>query len=177
MLAKVGLISYVIMFETVGSLPPTYLYQAMQDLKQRIQQRLEPLLEETGLELVEAQLAGMGGNSIVRIYVDRAGGVSIDQCARLSEKISDLLDAEDLIPHRYTLEVSSPGLDRPLKTKADFQRKKGEKVRLFLKDKTDRRNQVSGTISSVIEEELVLSTPSQELKIPLDLIEKALIQF
>lgn len=147
----------------------------MQDLKQTIEQGIQPLIEQEGLELVEVKVAGCGPNTTVRVYVDKAGGVSIDLCAQVSRMISDFLDAENLITHRYNLEVSSPGLDRPLTTKADFQRKKGEKITLFLKENADRRSQVTGIIDSVQAEDLVLDREGEVQKIPLSLIEKALI--
>ncbi len=147
----------------------------MQNLKETIEQGIQPLIEQEGLDLVEVKVAGFGSQTIVRVFVDRPGGVSIDRCAQVSRMISDYLDAEDIIPHRYNLEVSSPGLDRPLTTKGDFQRKRGEKVTLFLKEKIDPENRVTGTISSVEAEDLVLDTQGEIQKIPLSLIEKALI--
>jgi len=147
----------------------------MQDLKKTIEQGIQPLLEQEGLELVEVKVAGFGSQTIVRVFVDRPGGVSIDRCAQVSRLISDYLDAEDFIPHRYNLEVSSPGLDRPLTSKADFQRKKGEKVTIFLKEKIDPENRVTGTINSVEADDLVLDSQGVVQKIPLSLIEKALI--
>jgi ribosome maturation factor RimP len=124
---------------------------------------------------VEVKVAGFGSQTMVRVFVDRPGGVSIDRCAQASRMISDYLDAEDIIPHRYSLEVSSPGLDRPLNTRADFQRKRGEKITLFLKEKINPENRVTGTISSVEAEDLVLDTQGEIQRIPLSLIEKALI--
>lgn len=124
---------------------------------------------------MEVKVAGFGSQTIVRVFVDRPGGVSIDRCAQVSRLISDYLDAEDFIPHRYNLEVSSPGLDRPLTSKADFQRKKGEKVTIFLKEKIDPENRVTGTINSVEADDLVLDSQGVVQKIPLSLIEKALI--
>ena len=147
----------------------------MQNLKETIQQGIQPMVEQEGLELVEVKVSGFGSHTMLRVFVDRPGGVSIDRCAQVSRMISDYLDAEDIIPHRFNLEVSSPGLDRPLTTKADFQRKKGEKVTLLLKEKINPENRVTGTISSVEAEDLVLETQGEIQRIPLSLIEKALI--
>lgn len=147
----------------------------MQDLKQTIEQGIQPLIEQEGLDLVEVKIAGFGSHTMVRVFVDRPGGVSIDQCTQISRLVSDYLDTEDLIPHRYNLEVSSPGLDRPLTTKADFQRKRGERITLFLKEKINPENRVTGTISSVEVEDLVLDAQGEIQRIPLSLIEKALI--
>jgi ribosome maturation factor RimP len=149
----------------------------MQDLKQKLEQELKPLIEQEGLELVEVKVAGFGPVTTIRVYVDKAGGVSIEECARASRKISDYLDSADLIPHRYNLEVSSPGLDRPLTSRADFQRKQGEKVTLFMKDKSDPHEHLVGMITGLEGEELMLKTEAEEKKISLHLIEKALIAF
>ena len=147
----------------------------MNNLRDKIEQGIRPVIEESGLELVEFKLAGFGGNTMIKIFVDKERGVSIKECAELSRKISDYLDTQNLIPHRYTLEVSSPGLDRPLTGRADFQRKKGEKVTLFMKDKTDPRDQSSGTISLVEEDQLVFFCQGKEEKVPLNLIDKAIL--
>jgi ribosome maturation factor RimP len=147
----------------------------MHNLKETIEQGIQPLIEQEGLDLVEVKIAGLGSNTIVRVFVDKVGGVSLVQCTQISRLVSEYLDAEDLIPHRYNLEVSSPGLDRPLTTKADFQRKRGEKITLFLREKIDPENRVTGTISSVEFEDLVLDAQGEIQRIPLSLIEKALI--
>ena len=147
----------------------------MHNLKETIEQGIQPLIEQEGLDLVEVKIAGLGSNTIVRVFVDKVGGVSLVQCTQISRLVSEYLDAEDLIPHRYNLEVSSQGLDRPLTTKADFQRKRGEKITLFLREKIDPENRVTGTISSVEFEDLVLDAQGEIQRIPLSLIEKALI--
>ena len=144
---------------------------------EQIEPGIKALVEVEEIDLVELKIAGIGPATIVRVYVDRPGGVSVDQCAQISRRISDYLDARDLIPHKYKLEVSSPGLDRPLVSKADFLRKKGEKVTLYFKDKTDPRQRVQGVISSVEAEDLVLDAQGEKHRIPLSLIEKALIAF
>lgn len=147
----------------------------MENLRDRIEAGIKPLAESSGLELVEVKLAGVGSHTLVRVFVDKEKGVSIDECARLSSRISGYLEAEDLIPYRYKLEVSSPGLDRPLTTQADFRRKRGERVTLFMRDKADPRNQSQGIISSVEDENLVFARNGSEEKIPLAIIEKAII--
>lgn len=148
----------------------------MEDLVAKIEMGIKPLAEEAGLEIVETRLVGTGGNSILRVFVDRPKGVSVGECARLSRKISDFLDSEDLLVRRHTLEVSSPGLDRPLTSKADFNRKKGEKVKLFMKDVEENQQQTTGVIDSVEDENLILETEGEKKKIPLERIEKALIE-
>lgn len=97
---------------------------------ERVRTLLLPLLEAEGMELVDLEFRREGRGWVLRIYLDRPGGVTLDDCQRVSEQMGDLLDIEDLIDHPYTLEVSSPGLDRPLKTPQDFIRFTGRLVRL-----------------------------------------------
>ncbi|QQS47007.1 MAG: ribosome maturation factor RimP [Acidobacteriota bacterium] len=91
------------------------------ELDPRIREIIERVTEREGLELVHAELTG-GRNAILRVYIDKPGGVTLDDCSGVSERISLILDVEDLIPHQYVLEVASPGLDRGLYKEADYER-------------------------------------------------------
>jgi ribosome maturation factor RimP len=91
------------------------------ELDSRINEIIERVTEREGLELVHAELTG-GHNSVLTIYIDKPGGVTLDDCAAVSTRLSLILDVEDLIPHKYTLEVASPGLDRGLYKEADYER-------------------------------------------------------
>ncbi len=119
-----------------------------------LKEKIEPLVEEDGLEIVDFEFFQGGPASVLRIYVDKAGGVTVEQCASLSRRIGDFLDIEDLIPHRYMLEVSSPGLDRPLICGADFKRKIGERVKVFLKEEVRGRMELVGKIKNLEGENL-----------------------
>ncbi len=90
-------------------------------LDSRVSEIIERVTEREGLELVHAELSG-GRDSVLTVYIDKPGGVTIDDCAAVSERLSLILDVEDVIPHRYTLEVASPGLDRGLYKEADYER-------------------------------------------------------
>jgi ribosome maturation factor RimP len=90
-------------------------------LDPRVKQIIERVTEREGIELVHAELTG-GRNSTLRVYIDKPGGVTIDDCTNVSERLSLILDVEDLIPHQYILEVASPGLDRGLYKEADYER-------------------------------------------------------
>jgi ribosome maturation factor RimP len=133
----------------------------MANLTERLKEKLLPLVKEQNLELVDLEFSSSGFRSILRIYVDKPGGVTIDECVSLSRKVSDFLDMEDFMPHRYNLEVSSPGLDRPLVKREDFIRKVGEKVRVFLKEPVDGKLDLVGEIKKFQEETLYLSTQSK----------------
>lgn len=147
--------------------------------------KIKPVVEEENLELVDLEFSGVGPASVLRVYVDRSAGVTVDQCAHLSRKISDLLDMDDLIPGRYRLEVSSPGLDRPLVSGADFKRKIGKKVKVFLKESVDGKTELVGEIKNLKGENVVLQLGSIEPKqnegeekiIPLKMVAKARILF
>lgn len=89
-----------------------------------------PLAEAEGLELVAVEYQREAGGWVLRVYLEKPGGIGLDDCQRVSQQLGDLLDVEDLIDHAYTLEVSSPGLDRPLVSEADFARFAGRLVRL-----------------------------------------------
>jgi ribosome maturation factor RimP len=157
----------------------------MANLTEKLKERLLPLIEEENLELVDLEFSPGGPRSLLRIYVDRPAGVTIDNCANLSRKVSDFLDMEDLIPYRYNLEVSSPGLDRPLIKKEDFIRKVGEKIKVFLKEPVDGKLELVGEIKKIQEETLYLSTKpegfepdrDEEIALPLSQVLKAKIIF
>ncbi len=95
---------------------------------------VEPVLDELGFELVDVEYLGAGGRRVLRIYMDRPGGVNLDDCARVSREISVLIDVKDLVPESYVLEVSSPGLNRRLKKEKDFVWAMGKKVKVRMKD-------------------------------------------
>jgi ribosome maturation factor RimP len=90
-------------------------------LDSRISEIIERVTEREGLELVHAELTG-GHNPVLTVYIDKPGGVTLDDCTAVNERLSLILDVEDLIPHKYTLEVASPGLDRGLYKEADYER-------------------------------------------------------
>ena len=98
-------------------------------LVREISQLIEPILDEMEVELVDIEYLSYHGKWIVRIYVDKEGGITVDDCARVSREIDEIIDIKDIIHHAYVLEVSSPGLNRPLKKEKDFQRAIGKKIK------------------------------------------------
>jgi len=112
-----------------------------QVLTERVTELVVPIVEEFGLELVDIEYRREGSDWFLRLFIDKPGGVTLDDCADLSREIDPLLEVEGVITHAYRLEVSSPGLDRPLRKPADFERFLGEwvKVKTFdLLDPDDR---------------------------------------
>lgn len=97
---------------------------------ERVRSIALPLFTELGLELVDIEFRREIGGWVLRLYLDKSGGVTLGDCQRVSEELSDLLDVENLINHPYTLEVSSPGVNRPLRREADFLRFVGQRARI-----------------------------------------------
>ena len=87
---------------------------------QSVESLILPVLEDLRLELVDIEYRREGKSWVLRIFIDKEGGIAVEDCTRVSHQVGDLIDIDDLIPNAYSLEVSSPGLDRPLKTEQDF---------------------------------------------------------
>jgi len=122
-----------------------------------------PVLEEEGIVLVELRFMRTGSGMILRLLVDKKeGGISLQECARLNQKIGSLLDAQDIIKDRYILEVFSPGLDRDLVNKDDFSRCINRKVRVFLNECINAKTEIEGRIDKV-EGELVYIDMGKEV--------------
>lgn len=137
-------------------------------LERRVRQLVEPAIERLGFDLVAVEWSGR----VLRVSIDAPGGIDADDCGRASEQISPILDAEDPIPSRYTLEVSSPGIDRPVQRKQDFERFRGFRCRLQLSEGPPRRR-YTGTLGPVNGDELTVLVDGTEHQIPLDLVERA----
>jgi ribosome maturation factor RimP len=138
-----------------------------------IEQYAEPLLRDLGIELVEVQFRREGHGWVLRLFIDREQGVTLDDCAAVSRAISTWLDVEDLIEHAYQLEVSSPGLERPLKRIEDFQRFVGRQAKVKLKEPRDEQNVFIGTLEQVAGEEVILLVDGRQVAIPFAEIARA----
>ncbi|MBI5468377.1 MAG: ribosome maturation factor RimP [Deltaproteobacteria bacterium] len=121
----------------------------VEGLEDKLRALAEPLLTDLGFELVDVAFATEYGRKVLRFFIDKPGGVTIDDCTQASRELSTLLDVQDPIPQRYTLEVSSPGLDRPLVKEKDFIRYAGKKVRIKTKEPIEGRRNFKATIDSV----------------------------
>jgi len=132
-----------------------------------------PLLESMGLELVEIQFRREGHGWVLRFYIDSEQGVTLDDCASVSREFATWLDVEDLIEQAYHLEVSSPGLERPLKKQADFERFSGRKARIKLKEPRDERRVFIGILGPVQENEVTLLVDEKPVKIAFEEIARA----
>ena len=142
-------------------------------ITEAVTQLIEPVLAELGLELVEVQFRREKVGWVLRLIIHRRQGVTIDDCTRVSREVSNLLDVEDLIDQPYHLEVSSPGLDRPLKTARDFSRHQGEKVKVVSRAPVEEQQGITGLIESVNENEVIVAAGQDKIAVPLDQIVKA----
>jgi ribosome maturation factor RimP len=118
-------------------------------LREKLIALTEPLLGQLGYELVDLEYAPGRAHAQLRIFIDRAAGIGLDDCEAVSREVSALLDVEDPVPTGYTLEVSSPGLDRILRTPAHFQRFVGERVRVELVNPRSGRRRYTGRLAAL----------------------------
>ena len=134
---------------------------------------IEPVLDEMGFELVDIEYLSEHGRWVLRIYVDGEGGITLDDCARVSNEIGDLIDVNDIFEHEYVLEVSSPGLNRPLKKVKDFIWATGKKVTLKTVSPVNGRRKFTGILKSFNEGALAIQTDNDLFSLPLKNVEKA----
>ena len=132
-----------------------------------------PVLADEGLELVDVEYKKEGKNWYLRVFIDKVGGITVQDCQKVSRQISDLIEIESIISAEHILEISSPGLDRPLKTEKDFLRFKGRTMRVTTFSPIDRQRNFKGVAIDFIENNLHLQTPHGLAEIALDNIAKA----
>jgi ribosome maturation factor RimP len=136
-------------------------------------QLLEPVLESLGYELVELEFHPQGRSSLLRVFIDREGGVTLDDCEKASRQVSAVLDVEDPIPSAYTLEMSSPGLDRPLRKSGDYTRFAGRQAKLELLIPREGRRRFTGTLRGLESDEVLIEVDEVTHRLPLSEIAKA----
>ena len=145
----------------------------LQQITGRIHDLIEPVLDNIGFELVDIEYLSMHGRWVLRLYIDKEGGVTIDDCAYVSNELGDLMDVKDIIDHEYVLEVSSPGLNRPLRRKKDFLRVIGEKVKIRMIKPIDGRRNFTGRIKDFHDDTIYLETEKRIIDLPLSEVEKS----
>lgn len=146
------------------------------DIKEKIRNLIEIPVMKKGIEIVDLEWRRERAGWVLRIYIDKPGGVTIGDCVKMSELIGKILDKEDLIHHPYNLEVSSPGIERPLKTKEHFERFRGEKVKITLKNPISGRKNITGINLGIEGENLRIEAEGKIWEIPLSEIKKANLQ-
>ena len=149
----------------------------MAGLAEKIVARVEAIIRDTveheGMELVDVAYHREPYGWVLRVFIDRQGGVTVDDCSFISSQLGDILDVQDVMTHRYRLEVSSPGLNRPLKTEKDFQRFIGENLRVTIHAPLDGRTKFKGTLKRVDTDMICLDVTDHEVNLHLENIKKA----
>lgn len=148
------------------------------EVREKVTRLVEPLLEGCGLELVHLEYrAGRKGH--ICLYIDKpGGGVTLGDCESVSRDVSGLLDAYNPVPHSYILEVSSPGVDRPLTKESDFRRFQGETVKVSTAEPISGRKKFNGTLKEVKDGSIVMLLDNGErVEIPFSQISKAHLWF
>jgi ribosome maturation factor RimP len=134
-----------------------------QPVADRLQEIISPILWTLGLELIDLVCVGQGSRSVVRVLIDKPGGVTITDCEQAHKALGPALDVADPFPHAYTFEVSSPGLDRPLKRLQDYQRVIGKEVSLKLRRPLEGQWKITGRLMDVDEQAVVLDLTMPKL--------------
>ncbi|HEY8341279.1 MAG TPA: ribosome maturation factor RimP [Egibacteraceae bacterium] len=145
----------------------------MSDTTSRVRALTEPLAAAAGLDLIAVEVKGAGSRTLVRVVVDRKGGVDLATCQALSRELSEALDAEDPIAGRYTLEVTSPGVDHPLTDQRAFYRVEGRSVLVHRTTGEDRLEQIRGTVVAAEPDAVVLDVDGEEVRVPYAEVAKA----
>jgi ribosome maturation factor RimP len=143
----------------------------------KVTQLIEPVLEEMGFELVDVEYRSERGRWILRIYADSEGGITVDDCARLSRQVGNLIDVKEVIAHEYVLEVSSPGLNRPLKKERDFLQSIDKKIKVRTISPVDGRSRFTGYLRKIHEDTLHIEVDGNLVALPLRSIDKANIVY
>jgi len=149
--------------------------------RERILDLVEPVAQSEGMEIVDAECLRGPSGWMVRIYIDKEGGVTLDDCAMISGEVGDLLDVHETPPGPYNLEVSSPGLDRPLVRDRDFVRHEGHRVRVRVAEKIEGKRTFTGRLVEFVEREgeknLIIEVGKTKYTIPRHMVVKANLEY
>ena len=142
-------------------------------IAQSVMDLIEPVLEAEGLELVDVEYKKEGPNWILRIFIDKEGGVTVADCQKVSHLTGDLIDVEETIKIPFNLEVSSPGLDRSLKREKDFLKFKGKRIRLHSLSPIDNKRKFTGILADFKDQIIFIDLDGKPFEIPLSQVTKA----
>ncbi len=148
----------------------------MASKEQQLSAMLEPTVEALGFELWGLEYLSQGRHSLLRVYIEAENGITVDDCAAVSEQVSGVLDVEDPIAGEYTLEVSSPGVDRPLFRLDQFPGYVGERIELRLRSAFEGRRKFKGILQGIEGEDVVIRVDDHEYLLPHSAIEKARVE-
>ena len=144
------------------------------DLVDKIKEVAQPYILSRGFELADMNYYYMGNRLVLRIFIDRpCGGITIDECALVNEELGGILDVSGILEQNYVLEVSSPGLDRALKTRDDFKRVINRRLTLFLNESIKGKSEIRGVLNKADEGFVYIESETEEFRIPYSKIVKA----
>ncbi len=143
------------------------------EIKDRVKTLIDPILLEQGLELVDMEYRREPRGWVLRLYIDKEGGVTLEDCTRINQELGRLLDVEDFITNPYVLEVSSPGLTRPLKTEKDFRKVKSQRIKVRTFEPIMDRREFKGKLLEVSEQGIEIEADGKRISIPFSKIGKA----
>ena len=135
-----------------------------EEYEKQTEELLEPIVAEQGFELVDVEYVKEAGNWYLRAYIDKPGGITVDDCEVVSRRFSDILDEKDFIDEAYILEVSSPGLGRPLKMDKDFRRSLGEEVEIRTYRMIDRQKEFIGILKEYDQDTVTIEYEDETTK-------------
>lgn len=144
--------------------------------KQQLEDLLRPVVESLGCQLWGLEYMSQGRHTTLRLYIDSPDGIGVEHCEKVSRQVSAIMDVEDPIAGEYTLEVSSPGLDRPLYTIEQFQQYVGGVISLRLRQAFEGRRKFQGLLNGVENDEILLVVDNEEYVLPFEWIEKARVE-
>ncbi len=148
-----------------------------EEIADRVKALANPILFNEGMELVDIEYRRESRGWVLRLYLDKEGGVTLGDCTRISQEVGRTLDVEDIIETPYTLEVSSPGLTRRLKTEKDFMKYQGSLIKVKTVDPIENRRQFKGKLLGVFEERIEIEIEGGVFQIPLSNVGKANVEF
>lgn len=140
-------------------------------LRRRIREIVEPTIERLGCTLVAVEFTGDRRGPILRLYLDRPGGIGVDDCKRVTHAVSPELDVEDPIEGSYNLEVSSPGMDRPVERRRDFEQFRGYRAKVRLGPGSERRR-YTGTLGGIEDDDVLIDVDGTTFRLPFDRIDR-----
>lgn len=150
-------------------------------MRQAIVSKIEEIAQRVGrsegIEIVEIELKGGGRHQVLKISIDKPEGVSHADCELVSHQVGAILDVEDVVPGSYTLEVSSPGVERKLLKPEDYQRFQGKKAKIVLREPLENRRHWEGVLTGIRDGEIELETGGGPLRFRFDQVEKANLKF
>ncbi|NIA12873.1 MAG: ribosome maturation factor RimP [Nitrospiraceae bacterium] len=143
------------------------------EVVRRVWAGLEPELAEQGYELVEVEFVGEGASRTLRLYIDKEAGIALDDCQAVSQLVSALLDTADYVDNQYLLEVSSPGIDRPVRKTADFERFVGERMKVTTHTPTGGRRRFKGILQEFRDGLVVLDCAGTSYEVHIENVKRA----